>query len=326
MGWTAPTLSCSSALTGDLAFKQTFPALQALVRSGRLDMPIVAVGRKALPLEKMRARVRESLEKSGHLDEAAFKKLASQLRYAQVDYDDPSTFAHVKEAIGAAKRPLSYVALPPEVFEKVAKNLASVGLAKDARLVLEKPFGHDAASAKALTRALHAYFLEEAIFRMDHFLGKEQVENIVYFRAANPLVECSLNARHVESVQITMAETFGVKGRAEFYDSVGAVRDVVQNHLLQLAASLAMDSTGRARPGRPPRGAQPAVVADSADREERHRSRSSQGLPRREGSREGLDDRDLRGGAHLHRLSALEGGFPSSSAPARRWRSPRPRP
>ena len=167
--------------TGDLAFKQIFPALQALVRTGRLEMPIVAVGRKELPIEEMRARVRESLEKSGELDEDAFTKIASQLRYAQVDYDDPASFRHIKEAVGAAKHPLHYVALPTELYEKVAKNLDGAGLAKGARLVVEKPFGHDAASAKALSKALHAYFPEEALFRIDHFLGKEQVANIIYF-------------------------------------------------------------------------------------------------------------------------------------------------
>ena len=227
--------------TGDLAFKQIFPALQALVKAGRLDVPIVAIGRKDIGVEKIRARARESLEKSKTFDEAAFAKLSAQLSYVAVDYDDASTFDGIRKAVGDAKHVLAYVALPPEVFEKVAANLAKAGLAKGGRLALEKPFGHDQASAKALSTALHAFYPEESIFRIDHFLGKEQVESIVYFRAANPLVECSLNAQHVESVQITMAETFGVEGRAEFYDNVGAVRDVIQNHLLELVACLAME-------------------------------------------------------------------------------------
>jgi glucose-6-phosphate 1-dehydrogenase len=227
--------------TGDLAFKQIFPALQALSRSGRLDMPIVAIGRKKLSADDIRKKMRDSLEKAGGVDEAAFQKLAKQLRYVAVDYDKPETFAGIKDALGAAKHPLHYVALPPELFEKVAKNLHAAGLATGARLVLEKPFGHDGKSAKALSHALHPFFREENIFRIDHFLGKEQVENIVYLRAANPLVECALNAERVESVQITMAETFGVEGRAAFYDSVGAVRDVVQNHLLELLACIAME-------------------------------------------------------------------------------------
>jgi glucose-6-phosphate 1-dehydrogenase len=227
--------------TGDLAFKQIYPALEALVRAGRLDMPIVATGRKELPIEQLRARAKESLTAAKVAPGKSVDKLLEQLRYVAVDYDKPESFDGIREAVGGARRPVHYVALPPEVFESVAKNLSKAGLAKDARLVLEKPFGHDSASAKALSKALHAYFSEEAIFRVDHFLGKEPVENIVYFRAANPLVENSWSAAHVESIQITMAEKFGVKGRAKFYDSVGAIRDVVQNHLLQIVACLTMD-------------------------------------------------------------------------------------
>jgi glucose-6-phosphate 1-dehydrogenase len=227
--------------TGDLAFKQIYPALQALVKAGKLDLPIVAIGRKDIGVEKIRARARESIEKSGTLDEAAFAKLSALLSYVAVDYDDASTFDGIRKAVGDAKHVLAYVALPPEVFEKVAANLAQAGLAEGGRLALEKPFGHDERSAKALSNALHAFYPEESIFRLDHFLGKEQVESIVYFRAANPLVETMLHREHVESVQITMAETFGVEGRAEFYDSVGAVRDVIQNHLLELVACLAME-------------------------------------------------------------------------------------
>jgi glucose-6-phosphate 1-dehydrogenase len=228
--------------TGDLAFKQIFPALQALVKHGRLALPIVAVGRKDVTIEKLRARVKESLAASEEgVDGGAFEKLASQLRYAAVDFDAPESFRSIRTAIPDAKHPLHYVALPPDVFEKVAANLAKVGLASGARLALEKPFGQDLASAKALSEALHFSFEEESLFRIDHFLGKEPVENLVYFRAANPLIERSLNSEQVDSVQITMAETFGVKGRAEFYDSVGAVRDVVQNHMLETIACLAMD-------------------------------------------------------------------------------------
>jgi glucose-6-phosphate 1-dehydrogenase len=227
--------------TGDLAFKQIFPALQALVRHGRLDMPIVAVGRKDLPLDELRARAKESVTKSGGFDAAAFAKLAAQMRYVKVDYDDASTFTRIREAIGPAKHPLHYVALPPDVFESVATSLGKVGLNEGARLSLEKPFGDDQRSAVALSALLHRYFPEEAIFRIDHFLGKESVENLIYFRAANPLIEASLHREHVERVEITMAEAFGVKGRARFYDAVGAVRDVVQNHLLEVVACLAME-------------------------------------------------------------------------------------
>jgi glucose-6-phosphate 1-dehydrogenase len=227
--------------TGDLAYKQIFPALQALVHHGRLDMPIVAIGRKDLPLDDLRKRARESIAKNGGVDAAAFAKLAAQIRYVKVDYDDAATFARIREAIGGAKHPLHYVALPPEVFESVATNLAKAGLNEGARLSLEKPFGDDQKSAVALSALLHRYFPEDAIFRIDHFLGKESVENLIYFRAANPFIEASLHREHVDRVEITMAESFGVKGRARFYDAVGAVRDVVQNHLLEVVACLAME-------------------------------------------------------------------------------------
>ncbi len=227
--------------TGDLAFKQIFPALQALTQRGRLAMPIVAIGRKDLPIEKVRARARESLEASGDFDKAAFEKLSANLRYVAVDYDDAATFAKIREAIGGAKHPLHYVALPPEAYEAVATNLGKAGLAEGARLSLEKPFGEDSASARALSKVIHAHFPEESLFRIDHYLGKEPVENIVYFRASNPLIEAGLRQEQVASVQITMAETFGVKGRASFYDAVGAIRDVIQNHLLEVIACLTME-------------------------------------------------------------------------------------
>ena len=227
--------------TGDLAYKQIFPALQALTKRGQLDIPVVAVGRKDVPIEELRAKARKSIEENAKLDEDAFAKLSKNLAYAKVDYDDASSFQSIVKALGGAKRPLHYVALPPETFESVAKDLDAAGLAKGARLALEKPFGSDIASAKALSKALHAIFPEEAIFRIDHFLGKEPVENIVYFRAANPFVESSFCATDVDRVEITMAEKFGVEGRAKFYDAVGAIRDVVQNHLIQLVACLAME-------------------------------------------------------------------------------------
>jgi glucose-6-phosphate 1-dehydrogenase len=227
--------------TGDLAYKQIYPALQALVRRGRLDVPIVAIGRKDLPVAEIVARAKDSVTKAGGFDAATFAKLSALFRYVQVDYDDPATFARIRHAIPASKHPLHYVALPPEVYEAVATNLAKAGLNEGGRLTLEKPFGHDAASARALSELLYKYFPEEAIFRIDHFLGKESVENIVYFRAANPLIEAGLSRDHVDYVEITMAETFGVKGRAKFYDDVGAVRDVVQNHLLEVVACLAME-------------------------------------------------------------------------------------
>jgi glucose-6-phosphate 1-dehydrogenase len=235
--------------TGDLAHKQIFPALAQLTRHGRLDMPIVCVGRKEMPLEEVRRLTKKGLDENGGVDAAVFAKLSANLRYVAVDYDRPETFSRIRAALGGAKHPLHYVALPPEVFEKVSKNLEQAGLAKGARIALEKPFGHDLASAKALSKTLHEAFPEEAIFRLDHFLGKEPVENIVYFRAANPLIERSLCKEQVASVQVTMAETFGVKGRAKFYDAVGAIRDVVQNHMLEVIACLTMElpeATGHA--------------------------------------------------------------------------------
>jgi glucose-6-phosphate 1-dehydrogenase len=230
--------------TGDLAYKQIFPALQALVRKGRLDMPIVAVGRKDMDVEELRSRAKESVqksEKSGNFDAAAFDKLAKLISYAKVDFDDAKSFSAIRDALGPRKHPLHYVALPPEVFEQVATNLAQVGLNEGARLSLEKPFGNDLASAKALSQSLHRFFPEQSIFRIDHYIAKESVENLIYFRAANPLVEASLRREYVACVEITMAEAFGVKGRARFYDAVGAVRDVVQNHLLEVVACLTME-------------------------------------------------------------------------------------
>jgi glucose-6-phosphate 1-dehydrogenase len=227
--------------TGDLAFKQIFPALQALVRKGRLDIPIVAVGRKHMDVEELRARAKESIQKSGSFDAAAYDKLARLISYAKVDFDDAKSFRAIRDALGSSKHPLHYVALPPEVFEQVATNLASEGLNEGARLSLEKPFGNDLASAKALSVSLHRFFPEESIFRIDHYIAKESVENLTYFRAANPLVETSLRREYVACVEITMAEAFGVKGRARFYDAVGAIRDVVQNHLLEVVACLTME-------------------------------------------------------------------------------------
>lgn len=230
--------------TGDLAHKQIWPAMQELAKAGRLDMPVVAVGRKDIGVDGIRRKARESLDGAGAFDAEAFDKLASNLHYVAVDYESPSSFGGIKRAVGGAQRPLSYVALPPEVFAKVAENLADAGLAKDGRLVIEKPFGHDRVSAEELARALGRFYPEASVFRIDHYLGKEQVQNIVYFRAANPLFESSWRSGHVSHVEITMAETFGVEDRVGFYERVGAVRDVVQNHLLSVVACVAMDLPG----------------------------------------------------------------------------------
>jgi glucose-6-phosphate 1-dehydrogenase len=225
--------------TGDLAFKKIFPALQAMIRRGHLDMPVIGVGRSQWSLDQFKARAKESLEQHGGMDPAAYVKLCALLGYIDGDYGDPATFAKLRTALGGAQRPLYYLLIPPSVFATVVETLAKSGCVKGARVVLEKPFGRDLASAQALNRTLHAHFPEEAIFRIDHYLGKEPVQNLIYFRFANPLIEAGWNHRHVESVQITMAESFGVAGRGKFYEEAGAIRDVVQNHMLQVIACLA---------------------------------------------------------------------------------------
>ncbi|HLJ97799.1 MAG TPA: glucose-6-phosphate dehydrogenase [Gemmataceae bacterium] len=232
--------------TGDLAFKKIFPALQALILRGHLDMPVIGVASSPWSLDQLKARAKESLTQHSHLDSAAYAKLCSLLHYVAGTYEDPGTFTRLRTLLGNARRPLHYLAIPPQLFATVVAGLARSGCAQNGRVVVEKPFGRDLASAQTLNQTLHKYFPEEAIFRIDHFLGKEPVENLIYFRFANPLVEAGWDRRHIESVQITMAESFGVAGRGKFYEEVGAIRDVVQNHMLQVIACLAMECpTGR---------------------------------------------------------------------------------
>jgi glucose-6-phosphate 1-dehydrogenase len=226
--------------SGDLAYKKIFPALQAMVRRGRLDVPVIGVANSGWDVERLRARARESVEKHGGLDPVAFPKLSSLLRYVDGDYRDAETFARLRQLLAESQRPLHYLAIPPSMFATVAEGLAQAGCAKDARVVVEKPFGRDLVSARQLNRTLHRFFPEEAIFRIDHYLGKEPVQNLLYFRFVNPLIEAGWNKEHLESVQITMAERFGVQGRGKFYDEVGAIRDVVENHMLEVIANLAM--------------------------------------------------------------------------------------